>query len=188
MRYPGTKCKSEHGGTLVESMFCMLMICLIFFGLMQIFHWSVAKILCEYSAFYAVKGASLGYNRGIVERAAKVALTGISGADESNVPAQAPYRRDELSERAADYMMYADAGMYGVDFEYWTDNRNNTIPYVYIPQPRESSSGNYFDANVSIENMPLLHESFSNFVFTDRVDIPAGEATMYNHSQHYLDE
>ncbi len=182
------KYKSEYGGTLVESMFCMFIICLIFFGLLQIFHWSVAKILCEYSSFYAVKGASLGYNQGIVERAAEVALTGVSGADESNVPVMAPYSRYDLSERAADYMMYSDAGMYGVNFEYWTDHRNSTTPYVRIPTPQTSSTGSYFNARVSIENMPLLHEALSNFVFVDRVDIPAGEATMYNHSQHYLDE
>jgi hypothetical protein len=188
MKYSGKKRKSEYGGTMVESFFCMLVICLILFGLLQIFHWSVAKILCEYSSFYASKGEALGYNRGIVERAAHVALTGVSGGDESIIPALAPYSRYDLSERAADYMMYSDAGMYGVDFEYWDpDNINDTTPYVEV-QRGHSSTGDYINAAVSIENMPLLHEAFSNFVAVERVDIPAGEATMYNHSQHYLDE
>jgi hypothetical protein len=188
MTYSEKKRKSEYGGTMVESFFCMLVICLILFGLLQIFHWSVTKMLCEYSSFYAAKGQALGYNQGIVERAAHVALTGVSGADESIVPALAPYSRYELSERAADYMMYSDGGMYGVDFEYWEpDNRNQTTPYVVV-RHGNSIAGEFSNAAVSIENMPLLHESFSNFVFTESADIPAGEATMYNHSQHYLDE
>lgn len=188
MTYSTGKRKTEYGGTMVEAFFCMLIICLILFGLLQIFYWSVAKMLCEYSAFYAAKGQALGYNQGIVERAARVALTGVSGADESIVPARAPYSRYELSERAADYMMYSNAGMYGVDFEYWDpDNHNKTTPYVLV-RHGNNLAGNYSTAAVSIENMPLLDESFSSFLYVDRVNIPAGEATMYNHSQLYLDE
>ncbi|MCF6176907.1 MAG: hypothetical protein L3J71_14195 [Victivallaceae bacterium] len=194
MKYSGKKRKSEYGGTMVEAFFCMLVICLILFGLLQIFHWSVAKILCEYSSFYAAKGEALGYNQGIVERAAQVALTGVSGADESIIPAMAPYSRYDLSERAADYMMYSDGGMYGVDFEYWEDYQSGTTPYIDV---QHENNGNYASADVTIQNMPLLDESFANFVYVDRINIstvdpsnnqPRGESIMYNHSQYYLDE
>jgi len=187
MIYSEKKCKGEYGGTMVESFFCMLIICLILFSLLQIFHWSVTKMLCEYSSFYAAKGGALGYNHGIVTRAAHVALTGVSGADESLVPALAPYSRYDLSERAADYMMYSDAGMYGVDFEYWEpDNRNSTTPYINVS--RGDTAAEYINANVSVQNMPLLHEAFSAFLYVERVNIPAGTATMYNYAKLYLDE
>lgn len=175
----------EYGGTIVESFFCILIICLILFGLLQIFQWSVAKMLCEYSSFYAVKGQSLGYNPGIVTRAARVALTGASGEDQSNVPVLPPYRQWDLSERAADYMMYSNNGIYGVDFEYWDPpSRTSTTPYVSVSY-WDNDSG-FSGARVSLENMPLMDSSFANFVFVESVDIPDATAAMYNHSQHYL--
>ncbi len=182
------KSSREYGGTILEALFCMFVLGFVLFGMLQIFQWSVAKILCEYSSFYAAKGESLGYNRGIVERAARVALTAVSGTDESLVPARAPYRRYDLAERAADYMMYSDAGMYGVNFEYWEpDNHNNNTPRVTV-QRGAYSSENYANEEVAIANMPLLDPALEAFIFTTQADIPAGKATMFKYSQYYLDE
>lgn len=85
--------KSESGATIVESLFCILLLCLVFFSLLQIWHWGVAKMLCEYSSFYATKASSLGYSRRIVQRASRIAATGVSGEDISNMPVVAPYSR-----------------------------------------------------------------------------------------------
>ncbi len=193
MRILKKRYKSETGGTLVESMFCMLIICLIFFGLLQIFHWSVAKILCEYSSFYAAKGEALGYKWDLVRQGARVAMMGASGEDLSTNPVRVPYHKYALAEQADAAM---NMGNSGVDFEYWNENitSSSNKPQISIrTEPIEG--GEFSEASVSVRRMPLLNEYLGIFVSlkwdNDNppvVNIPAGQAFMYNHSQNYLDE
>ncbi len=181
------KKKFEHGATILESLMCILLLCLIFFGLMQIFQWSMAKMLSEYSSFYAAKAYSLGYSRSIVERSSRIAITGASGQDVSNVPTVAPFSQQNLSEAAEEYMMYGQYGPHGINFEYWEpDNASSDIPIVEIHYSDTGSRVIY--GRVGIKNMPLLGENLSWFVGgTTEADIPAGETRAFNHSSLYLE-
>jgi hypothetical protein len=190
----------ERGSSIIESMFCIMLLCLIFFGLLQVFQWSVAKMLCEYSSFYAAKGHSLGYYYNIVIRAARVAAMGASGPDASGVPLEPPYTRTKLSERAKDYMQRGKWGIYQVNYEYWDTSTQNVRRPAYLninPDYMSSfaSEPDYIDTTVSITNMPLLDPSLSIFLGGGtadpedpfNVDIPNGKTRMYNHARKYLE-
>ena len=174
---------NQRGSTIVESIVCMLLLCLVLFGLLQIFHWTMAKMLCEYSSFYAAKGESLGYAKSIVERAGRVAAMGISGQDESGLPAPPPYTRTDLSTRAEDYMLYSSNGVYQVNYAYW-DPATNSSPSLNILY---GVNNDFAVANVNIDRMPLLDSSLAPLLGVESVNIPSGHSETYNHSKHYLE-
>ncbi|MDD5698441.1 MAG: hypothetical protein PHH77_07465 [Victivallaceae bacterium] len=179
----------ERGAAVLESLLCILLLCLLFFGLMQIFQWSMAKMLAEYSSFYAAKAYSLGYAQSIVKRASRVAITGASGRDVSAIPTVAPFTRQKLSDAAEEYMSYAQYGPHGVNFEYWEpDNVTDKTPLVEINYaPAESTNVVY--GRVRIKNMPLLSENLSLFLGgASEADIPFGEARAFNHAGLYLED
>ncbi|QSH40911.1 hypothetical protein P0136_10760 [Lentisphaerota bacterium ZTH] len=177
--------KPESGASIVEALFCVLLLCLVFLSLLQIWHWSVAKMLCEYSSFYATKASALGYSRQIVQRASRVAATGVSGEDISNVPVTAPYNRSDLISHAEDYMMYSQFGLYGVNFEYWEpEESGSNTPRLELRQYDNSA---FTSTRVWISNMPLLAAGVSLFMGSgDSVDVPYGSAASYNHAANYL--
>ena len=181
------KKKSERGATIFESLMCILLLCLIFFGLMQIFQWSMAKMLSEYSSFYAAKAYSLGYSRSIIERASRIAITGASGEDVSAIPTVAPFSQENLSEAAEEYMFYGKYGPRGINFEYWEpDSVTSKTPIVEIHYSDTGSRTIY--GRVSIKNMPLLAENLSWFVGgATEANIPAGETRAFNHASLYLE-
>jgi hypothetical protein len=179
--------KSERGATIVESTICILLLCMIFFGLMQIFQWSMAKMLAEYASFYTAKASSLGYAHSIVQRASRVAITGASGEDISNIPTAAPFTRANLSEAAEEYMMYSRYGPRGINFEYWEpDNVTAETPLVEVGY--SDTSGLVVEGRTRIRNMPLLAENLNWFIGgTTEADIPAGSAQSFNHASLYLE-
>jgi hypothetical protein len=179
---------NQRGSAIIESMFCIMLLCLILFGLLQIFHWTMAKMLAEYSSFYAAKGESLGYAHNIVVRAGRLAMAGVAGHDESIVPAPPPNLRSELSLRAEDYMLYSQFGVYGVNYEYWEPAAAITSETPLI-QVNYWNNGSLAGAQVGVQNMPLLHPNISGFVGgATSVDIPVGVTSTYNHAKHYLQE
>jgi len=180
------KKRSERGATIVESLMCILLLCLIFFGLMQIFQWSMAQMLTEYSSFYAAKANSLGYSHSIVQRASRIAITGASGEDTSAVPTVAPYNQSNLSSAAEEYMSYAQYGPSGINFEYWEpDNVSNDTPIIEVSysDAGETTSTGW----VRVKNMPLLTENLSFFLGGATEANPRGEAKTFNHSSLYLE-
>jgi len=180
------KKKSERGATILESLMCILLLCLIFFGLMQIFQWSMAQMLTEYSSFYAAKAYSLGYSRSIVERASRVAITGASGQDVSAIPTVAPFSQANLSEAAEEYMSYGQYGPRSINFEYWEPaNITSDTPVIEVHHPDTNSRIIY--GRVRVKNMPLLSENLSWFVGGATEANPSGEATSFNHSSLYLE-
>lgn len=181
------KKNSERGATILESLMCILLLCLIFFGLMQIFQWSMAKMLSQYSSFYAAKAYSLGYSRSIVERASRIAITGASGEDISAVPTVAPFSQQNLSDAAEEYMFYGKYGPHAINYEYWEpDVITSETPIVEIHHPNTAERIIY--GRVRIKNMPLLAENLSWFVGgATEADIPAGETRAFNHASLYLE-
>jgi hypothetical protein len=178
--------KAERGATILESLICIMLLCLIFFGLMQIFQWSMAQMLTEYSSFYAAKAYSLGYSRSIVERASRIAITGASGRDVSGTPVTAPFTQTKLSNAASEYMSYGQYGSSAINYEYWEpDNITSDTPLVEISYSNTGSST--IDGRVRVKNMPLLAENLNWIVGGATEANPTGEASTFNHASLYLE-
>ena len=169
---------SQRGSTIVESMVCMLLLCLVLFSLLQIFNWSLAKIICQFSSFYAAKGRALGYAYYPIESACRARAIPVSGKDTLNTepsPSTSGYR-EIMQDKIRDYMGTPSM----LDYEYWSgapvkspywgdsvaaayDYGEAGIPKlrVDINPPPPYSNGTYNGqpvavGNVWIENMPLL--------------------------------
>ncbi|MDD5728613.1 MAG: hypothetical protein PHV59_08625 [Victivallales bacterium] len=177
--------KSERGSTILESLMSILLLCLLFFGLMQIFQWTMAKMLTQYSSFYAGKAYSLGYARSIAVRAARIAATGASGHDTSGIPTTAPFTQAKLSAAAEEYMNYGQYGPRSINFEYWEpENITADTPIVEVSYPDTASD--FIEATVKISNMPLLTENLSWFLGTTEAN-PSAKSTTFNYASLYLE-
>ena len=188
---------NQRGATIVESMICMLLLCMVLFGLLQIFQWTMAKMVCEYSSFYAAKGSAYGFADTIVVNGARVAAIAASGQDTGSdkEPLQDKFRvgngvidiaayRKQLAIRAQNYMVNSYST---INYEYWNYGQtSSTSPVLYIPIINNMAPT--VTATVSVLNMPLLDKGVAMFVNgVQNVDIPAGTSQMYNHAQNYLD-
>lgn len=187
---------NQRGATIVESMVCMLLLFMVLFALLQIFQWTMAKMVCEYSSFYAAKASAYGFADTIVENAARVAAIAASGQDTGSdkEKLQHDYRgtdgsididayRKQLAIRAQNYMVNSDTN---IDYAYWrTGQAAGTSAVLDIFSDNASPT---ITAKVRVLNMPLLDPGVSAFINNIKtVDIPKGESKMYNHAQKYLE-
>lgn len=182
---------NQRGATIVESMVCMVLLCLVLFALLQIFQWTMAKMVCEYSSFYAAKARAVGFADTLVIKFARVAAIAASGQDTGTdkEPLQSQYSnldeyRRQLTVRAQNYMQPSNST---INYEYWPDGRTigGTTPVLYIDAPVDGN--NTVNASVYIRNMSLLDPGVSAFINNVKnVDIPPGTSNMYNHSNLYL--
>ncbi len=71
--------KNEKGQAILESLIALILVCLVFFGLMQVFYLSMANMTTEYASFCAARSRSVGFREELVKRATKVSLIPASG-------------------------------------------------------------------------------------------------------------
>lgn len=169
--------RRQRGAAIFESMAALLVLCLLFFALLQIFYWSIQVLFCEYSAFYGSKSVALGYRPNFCLRAARVAAIAASGPRMG---------RTDISEtRGAElYMTEGDAS--GVYYKYWYPQRNDD-PELTL----SAGTGNLASATIQLENAPLLNSVFANFTgffLIDKTPEPAATISTYNYSKLFMEE
>ena len=178
--------RRERGSAILESLLCIGILMIVFFGLIQVFNFAVANMICEYSAFYAVKAHSLGYTPSITRRAARTAGMPASGRDLSTTRtgtggSPAALRR-LLSARARDYMQFDRAGAYGINYEYWLDQElGGSAPFLSVGVRTNEKIVN---STVSIYNKPMF--DFQRMTRSSARRIGSSRVEMINHSRNYL--
>jgi hypothetical protein len=175
------KIQAEKGASILESLIAILLLCLIFFGTMQVFHYAMSGMICRYAAFNGAKSWSLGYTKRITEKTVRLSAMGISGKDYSS-PKMKSYSKDNLYRKMQMYMI---TGSKDIDFEYW-DNfgvaktrlrhsvTSNRDPKIYI--------------RVALEHAPFLTDGIGRLLNMKIKDATLrSDYMLYNHSQKYLD-
>ena len=71
--------RSERGATIIESMFTIMVLMLILFGLMQLFHVALARNVAMFASFRGARSAAVGFTDYLVGREAKVQAIAASG-------------------------------------------------------------------------------------------------------------
>jgi hypothetical protein len=164
--------RGEHGSTMVEAIFALLLLLLIFCGFLQIFKMSAVKMLCDYSTYCTARGKALGYRNYIVQRAARVPLMPVSGEaiveSGTSAFASSSYQRASLDrfgtpgyssiyQQARSYMMY---GAMVVDFAYWdSENEHNSTGTAH--EFGSNFAGNSIDGLE--RNLIVTHSGFTNY-------------------------
>ena len=209
------KKKTERGATILESLISIMLLCLIFFGLMQIFQWSVAQMLAEYSSFYAAKTYSQGYASNLVKHYSQGAIAGTSGKDISTPPisksvnADRQEREIKLSEHSefgvVNYVYMTDQSKdaiskrfqsNSVNYEYWIDQSGksksgweaSSTPIIYIQAGQSDTDSKIIRGAVTVINMPLLFENLGWTTGGAKEANPSGQASTFNHASLYLED
>lgn len=163
----------ERGAAIFESIAALLILCLLFFGMLQIFYWCIQKQFCEYAAFYTAKSTALGYRPNFCLRAARVAAISISGKRRGS---------SNLSEKdaAASYMTSGDAS--GVYYEYWYPQKKND-PELYLT----AGTGTIASGTIRLLNSPLLGPGFAALLGISNNPEPSSSVQTYNYSLLYME-
>ncbi len=163
---------------MLETVIAMAVLLLAFFGMLQIYFWAVTRLFCEYSAFYASKGVSLGYKYNLVLRSARVAAAGISGPARNS---SRPSRNSDEYELLQSYMTKGDAS--GVWYKYWAGNTDaEPILRVSGPLPDDEAV-----STVRLKNAPLLSPNFAKLLSIAENPEPAATVRTYNYSKLFLE-
>lgn len=174
----------EGGQAIVESVICMLLICLILFGLLQLFYLSVAQMFADYSSFCAARSRSVGFADYLVNRSARVASIGASGQilyPENDRNYGGPLSQFAVERvRIPEYIQGDRYLFYGIgdanDPEWsWNDLSVNA-----------SDSMGMIDMRISYRNYPLNFPMRAAFTGTEEVDIH-GDSRVLDHSNEYLE-
>ena len=173
--------RGEAGSAAVEALTATLILCLIFFGLMQIFQWVAGTMIAEYASTYAAGAYARGYTPLFTMRAGRVAAAGISGRDRSTPAIGMKSGQEYIEYRLSSYLENARTS--GVDFEYWDGGDN--VPHLRIG----TSAGKFVTGRVWLDRMPLLHPALELLLRDagNENGILSGESRFYNYSRHYLE-
>jgi hypothetical protein len=201
--------RGESGQAIVETMLTMILLCLILFGLLQVFQIAVANMVTSYSAFMAGRSYAVGFSadggggswRNLVGRAANVAAIGASGKrlwpDRGDYGSTADLGL-EMDVLVPEYI----EGIRDLEYEYWYGG--NEYDYAYYRAGVEPS-GTYFQYNVAEQGDGTveLTTTFSDYPFPvfdlmdpDRVWFDtvgdsrnvSGTARIYNHAADFMEE
>lgn len=136
-RRNNTGIRNERGSAMLEAIFSLLLLLIIFFGFLQIFKMSAVKMFCDYSSYCATRARALGYRHYIVERAGRVPLMPVSGdpiiEGSSSAYLTSGYTSsamdnvgssnyNDIYQQATAYMQY---GPMVIDYSYWQDDNEN---------------------------------------------------------------
>ncbi|MBR2723151.1 MAG: pilus assembly protein [Lentisphaeria bacterium] len=142
----------QAGASMVETMIALMVICFIFFATLQIFQWAMARMFCNYAAFYAGKAHSLGYARSFQEKAANIAAIPISGKDEYNI------LDNDRKTLENDLRLYMSTRYPKVDFSYWPKSYNHSKGDTYLDVSVNSQTN---VATVTLRNAPYISQEFT---------------------------
>ncbi len=185
-RQPNRSRRREQGTALLESVIALCILFFAFFALLQIYQWCVAKIFCQYSAYYAGKGMALGYRVPIVLRSARVAAIGISGRNQTNAA------HGTLQDERANAELYMTTGdRSGVWYEYWGPLYTSDGPELTMGgnwRDYGSQDNRLVDTTIRLKDAPLLHPNLARPLGIGKTPEPDATVTSYNYAKILLEE
>ncbi len=192
--------RKESGQAIVESMLTMIVICLLIFGLLQIFQVAISELVTSYSAFTAGRSYAVGFSaeengpwwRCLVYKSARVAAVGASGKrlhpSDSN-----------LSEKEV-IVRYLTNQEQWLEYEYWWGGNDYDRDF-YSNRISPPSTHFSYSASTTGTGNALSRTSFSDYPFPimdlmdpdrtwfdtieDSRDVSA-TAEVYNHAEDYM--
>lgn len=173
--------RSQRGEAIVESMICMLLLCLVLFGLLQMFYISAAQMLTDYAAFSAARASTVGFADYLVHRKARTATIGASGK-----LIEPAYSYNSLMDQAgSEYFLMAEyhSGEMWLEYEYWEGGGDYPDATLGVGV---SSSPNVNTATATFNNYPFFFPMHEAFTTSDEIDI-RGTARTLNSSDNFLE-
>ncbi len=201
---------SERGSAMVESLFVMLLLCLILFGLLQIFLISAGQMISDYAAFRSARSAAVGFNSYFVNREGRVKAIGASG--NMVEPENSSFFTSKTHQFAYETVAVEEFldGRRWLNYEFWDGSSSMHTNYKcpYYGQTRGSSScpncpasrqgtnleihersaGREAEAELRFRNYPL-NMPLADFLFgSDSFDLNSLSAKTADYASDYLED
>lgn len=196
----------ERGSTIIESMFCSMLLILIGFGFLGIFQLFTTKITTDYAAYQVARARSLGYNDAIIQRVGQLAAAGVSGPDISGHPIRGIPAYGAANARSRDYLAYGwgPNNAYKVNFAFWncgadpfsgpplSEAMQKTSLEITLPVSvfHDAQHTSWVKSSVRFRNYPVALEVIYSWIGfpKDDFDTPASSVTLKNHSAAFLED
>ena len=180
--------RGERGSSIVESVLCILLLCLIMFGLLQVFKLSAAQMFSDYASFCAARARAVGFGGDddyIVERSGQIAAIGASGvlvhaATGTEFDGSISQFLSEV-ELIPRYM----TGESWLEYKYWY-GRSATPPDIRTRLNVSADvSDHMIDGRAVFGDYPLDMPMSEAFISGGKLDI-GGRSTIMDHAWRYL--
>ena len=194
--------KTESGQAVIESLFTMIVLCLLLFGLLQVFQIAVANLMTSYAAFTANRSYVVGFSdddgpwyRELVHKSARVAAIGASG--------KRIFPDGDMSNETAVIKRYLEDTDQWLEYEYWW-GENEYDPLFYRSDVEPPTTRIYYNTSGnSASGMAKIEIGFRNYPFAimdmmdpDRVWFDTVEhsrdighsASLYDHAYDFMVE
>lgn len=190
----------ESGQAIVESMLTMIIICLLLFGLLQVFQIAVADLITSYSAFTAGRSYSVGFSadengpwhRCLVQKSARVSA--ISASGKRLYPDNSEY-----DEQAAIERYLTETGQW-LEYEYWWGGNEYDYDFYRNNIDPPSTHFSYNASTLGTGNtqstttfsdypFPIMDLMDPDRVWFDRVEDSrniSSRAELFNHAEDYM--
>ncbi len=184
------KKKNEKGQVIVENLFCILLVCLIFFGVMQLFFMFIADSVISYSSFVSTRSRSVGYKDYLTVRTAEVAT--IPAAGKRILP-------DELSNSYTNSYGFRIlineyfSNQRKLKYEYWGGDNQDNENIAPFKENRKTSLKMIHESGTSSIKTKVIFRDYPlalpmrlinfNIEYTDI----EGEAVFPNYAKKFLD-
>ena len=155
----------ESGQAIVETTLTMIIICLLLFGLLQVFQIAVADMITSYSSFYAGRSYAVGFSadgdgapwwRQLVYKAARVRAIPASG--------KRIFPDDGYTNESNIIWRYLTEQEQWLEYEYWWGE--NEYDYMFYREGVEPPTTFFtISPNESMPYMVEMDARFSNYPF-----------------------
>jgi hypothetical protein len=196
--------QKNSGQAILESLLAFIVLCLIFFGLLQVFQIAVADLITDYSAFFAGRAYTVGFSseensndwrRNLVAKAARIRAIPASG--KRIFPNSYGDEKNLIKRYLTEHSQW-------LEFEYWWGAnsynsafyRPNTLtPKTTFSVTTKSQSVFYMvDTETSFSNYPFAifdlmdpDRIWFNTAGTQRNEI-IGQSSQLNHADDFMEE
>ncbi len=196
--------KGERGSAMLETLFSMLLLFMILFGILQLFQLALASMVTDYAAFRGARSAAVGFKKRVADREAFIKIAPVSGSMVFPDPNQYNgYRRVE-SEKTL-LTSYQESKR-SVQYAYWGGKERFHLNYLcpFYGEPLNGGCANCCHSThvettltpgdevrfkISFIKYPLnipMHDWFTGRKDNDSASI-SGEVRLTNYSSAFLE-
>lgn len=168
--------RRQRGQAAIETVLALLLLCLIFFALVQITYLYMGQMIAHHTVFVMARSYVVGFNERIVHRAREVGSIGMAGHLEQP-EAYATRSPGDLGAVEEDLIAeFLSTDRYTLWYQYW-DRISGSTPVA------EAERIETF--RVQVWNYPLVMPMRAAYLSSDSVDF-GSNVDMYNHAAYFM--
>ncbi len=170
---------------MLESLFAMFVICLVLFGLLQVFYFTIGQFFIDYAAIRGARSRAVGFQDYLVNR--EIRVNAIPGSGNIVEPAIAA---SNMSDRLTSERSFINAFVGGnrwLEYEFWFGKSAN--PDLQIPTTLHYSASDSMGLttlNTEFRDYVFPETYLKHLFFPEGINL-RGNAVLNDYSADYLE-